>query len=270
MTDASDLDLILLYDFDPEHPESSGPRSLHATQYFTRLTQRTVSSLTVATRRGTLYDVDMRLRPSGNKGPVATQYRAFIDYQMSEAETWEHMALTRARIIAGDPTLARDVQKTIRTALTTPRDAEVLRKEVFDMRRLIASEKGEDDAWDLKLASGGLIDIEFIAQYLALRHAHTRPDILDPSIARILENVARNQLIPPDDAVVLRDAHALYGAVTQVLRLAINGKFNPETATSGVIRRIAAIAGCPDFAILARELTHTRTRVRAIFNRILK
>ena len=111
MTAASDLDLILIYDFDPARPESEGPRPLHAVQYYTRLAQRLVSALTVATRRGRLYDVDMRLRPSGGKGPLATQFSSFVDYQSKEAETWEHMALTRARPIAGDCATRRANQR---------------------------------------------------------------------------------------------------------------------------------------------------------------
>ncbi len=87
-------------------PRSDGPRSLHAVQYYTRIAQRLISALTVATKRGSLYDVDLRLRPSGGKGPVATQLDSFIDYQNNEAETWEHLALTRARVIAGDAELA--------------------------------------------------------------------------------------------------------------------------------------------------------------------
>ena len=106
MTATSDLDLILLYDFDDAAPESNGRRSLHAAQYYTRLTQRMISALTVSTRRGGLYEVDMRLRPSGRQGPVATRLDAFRDYQETEAQTWELMAPTRARLIAGDAPLA--------------------------------------------------------------------------------------------------------------------------------------------------------------------
>ncbi len=102
MTAASDLDLMLIYDFDPARPESDGSRPLHAVQYYTRLAQRLISALTVATRRGRLYEVDMRLRPSGRQGPLATQFASFVDYQTKEAETWEHMALTRARPVAGE------------------------------------------------------------------------------------------------------------------------------------------------------------------------
>ena len=100
MTASSDLDLILLYDFDPEHPDSDGERSLHGAQYFARFTQRLISAFTTRTNYGVLYEVDMRLRPSGRAGPVASHIDSFAEYQDREAWTWEHMALTRARVIS--------------------------------------------------------------------------------------------------------------------------------------------------------------------------
>ena len=100
MTATSDLDLIVVYDFDAEHPESDGPRPLYGAQYFARLTQRLISALTAQTNYGVLYQVDMRLRPSGRSGPLATQIDGFASYQENEAWTWEHMALTRARVVS--------------------------------------------------------------------------------------------------------------------------------------------------------------------------
>ncbi len=111
MTAASDLDLMLIYDFDSSRPDSDGSRPLHAVQYYTRLAQRLISALTVATRRGRLYEVDMRLRPSGRQGPLATQFTSFIEYQSREAETWEHMALTRARPVAGNAQLGAETER---------------------------------------------------------------------------------------------------------------------------------------------------------------
>jgi glutamate-ammonia-ligase adenylyltransferase len=270
MTASSDLDLILLYDFDEEQPESDGARPLHAVQYYTRLTQRIVSALTVATRRGRLYEVDMRLRPSGGKGPVATQMRSFRAYQSDEAETWEHMALTRARVIGGDDSLRGEIEQTIHDVLAKPRDEATLRREVHDMRRLIAQEKGESDPWDLKLASGGLIDIEFIAQYLVLRHATAHPAMLDADPQAVLMEAERAGVLSPDHAVTLRSAHHLYATVTQMVRLAIEGDFDPKQVAAGVLRRIAAAAQSPDFPRLARQLDETRQEVRRIFETLLK
>ena len=269
MTAASDLDLVLIYDFDEAHPESDGARRLHATQYYTRLTQRLVSSLTVATRRGRLYDVDMRLRPSGRQGPAATQLRSFVAYQVGEAETWEHMALTRARVVAGDASLGRELEGAILKALRQSRDVETLRTSVRDMRAMIAKEKGESDPWDLKLAAGGVIDIEFIAQYLALRHGADHPDLLAVETAQTLANAGRLGLVPAGVAERLVEAHRLYSTVMQMMRLTTEGAFDPAKAATGVLRRIAAAADCPDFPRLERQLLEVRSSVRALFRQLL-
>ncbi len=161
---------MVIYDFDENNRESTGPRKLDVVVYYTRLTQRLVAALTVPTRRGLLYEVDLRLRPQGGKGPVASQFRGFVNYQKSEAELWEHMALTRARVIAGDERVRSARRRTtIADILATPRDPAHVFKEVAAMRELIAQEKGDDDPWDLKLARGGLTDLDFIAQALGAR-----------------------------------------------------------------------------------------------------
>src|SRR5579872_1274241 len=122
MTASSDLDLILLYDFDSEAPDSDGERPLHGAQYFARFTQRLISAFTTRTNYGVLYDIDMRLRPSGRAGPVASHVDAFAEYQDKEAWTWEHMALTRARVISASPAFRDRIEATIRQVLTRPRE----------------------------------------------------------------------------------------------------------------------------------------------------
>lgn len=269
MTASSDLDLILLYDFDEEQPDSDGQRPLHAAQYYARLTQRLLSALTVSTRRGSLYDVDMRLRPSGRQGPVATKLASFRDYQASEAETWEQMALTRARVIADEGGLTADVEDVIAHALRRTRDDAVLRKDVRDMRALIEREKGEGDPWDLKLAPGGLIDLEFLAQYLSLKHAATEPAIIDCSTAAVLKRAGTLGFLTPAQSDLLCEAHTLYSNVTQMIRLAIDGTFNPSKASPGVLRRIAAVASAPDFRTVDRDIAERRACVRQLFNTLL-
>jgi glutamate-ammonia-ligase adenylyltransferase len=266
MTATSDLDLVVLYDFDEEGAESDGPRSLSAQTYFTRLTQRLISALTVPTRRGTLYAVDMRLRPSGNKGPVATQFRGFLAYQQGEAETWEQMALTRARPVAGDPLFIAEVEAALRAMLAAPRDAAAVRADALDMRRLIAKEKGEDDPWELKLAAGGLLDIEFIAQTLVLLHAREHPSIAVTGTAAVLDQAAEAGLLPPGEADELRLAYALMFDLFQWMRLTIPGRFDPASAGAALKRRLATAAGLPDFTVLQSHLDDTRRRVRALFD----
>nr|HMN87253.1 bifunctional [glutamine synthetase] adenylyltransferase/[glutamine synthetase]-adenylyl-L-tyrosine phosphorylase [Bauldia sp.] len=142
MTAASDLDLIVLYDFDERAGASDGPRPLPGSQYVIRLTQRLLAALTAPTAEGRLYEVDFRLRPSGMSGPLATHIDAFAAYQSTDAWTWERMALTRARVIAGDERLARRTVREIARALATPRDPGKTVADILDMRALVESEKG--------------------------------------------------------------------------------------------------------------------------------
>src|SRR5258707_14598536 len=250
MTASSDLDLILLYDFDSEDPDSDGARSLHGAHYFARFTQRLISAFTTRTNYGVLYDVDMRLRPSGRAGPVASRLDSFAEYQDREAWTWEHMALTRPRVISASPEFCRRIENVIREVLTRPRDRGVIASDVAEMRRAIALEKGEADIWDLKYAAGGMIDIEFIAQYLQLAHAAAHPEILDVGTLQVLDRAARLGVLAQSAAEVLRPAARLYHDLTQILRLCVTGKFKPETAGEDLLRVLARAGDAPDFSSL--------------------
>jgi [glutamine synthetase] adenylyltransferase / [glutamine synthetase]-adenylyl-L-tyrosine phosphorylase len=269
MTASSDLDLIIVYEFDEAHPESDGARKLQGSQYFARLTQRLVSAMTAPTTHGRLYDVDMRLRPSGRSGPVATSFPAFESYQRSEAWTWEHMALTRARVVSAPPAFAQKVTDAIRAVLCSERDAAMIAADVAEMRRAIAAENPEDERWDLKYAAGGLVDLEFIAQYLQLVHAAKMPDILDTSTAGVFDRALRLGVLAVEDAEVLRPATRLFHDLTQVLRLCLPGPFDPKTAGAGLLGLLARAADVPDFATLEAYVAETQGKVRRSFERIL-
>jgi glutamate-ammonia-ligase adenylyltransferase len=269
MTAGSDLDLLLLYDYDPDRAESDGERPLHATQYYARLTQRLVSSLTTPTNAGKLYDVDLRLRPSGRAGPVATSLASFAIYQREEAWTWEHMALTRARVVSASPAFRARVEKEIRDVLRTARDPGIVARDVVEMRGAIAEEKSESERWDLKYAAGGMVDLEFIAQYLALVHANKQEAILDTNTGRVLEAAQRLRLLAKEDADALRAAYALYHDLTQVLRLCLTSKFDPKTAGPGLLNLLARAGELPDFVTLDAHLIETQKSVRALFEKIV-
>ena len=269
MTAASDLDLIIVYDFDENNPQSNGGRPLYGGQYFARVTQRLVSALAAQTNYGALYNVDMRLRPSGRSGPVATMLGSFESYQENEAWTWEHLALTRARVVSGPPAFAARVEKVIGDVLCRPRNAKTVAGDVVEMRSAIATEKGDSERWNLKYVAGGLIDLEFIAQYLQLVHAAGTPDILDTATARALDKAARLGVLPPEEADVLRPAVRLYQNLTQILRLCLSGPFDPKSAGPGLLSLLARAADVPDFATLDAHLAETQARVRASFVRIL-
>jgi glutamate-ammonia-ligase adenylyltransferase len=270
MTASSDLDLILLYDFDSEYPDSDGDRSLPGAHYFARFTQRLISAFTTRTNYGVLYDVDMRLRPSGRAGPVASHIKSFAEYQDREAWTWEHLALTRARVISASPEFRGRIEQIIRDVLTRPRDAVSVASDVVDMRRAVALEKGEDDVWDLKYAAGGMVDVDFIAQYLQLVHAAEKPEILDVSTLHVLDNAARLGVLPQSAAETLRSATRLYHDLTQILRLCVSDKFRPETAGVDLLRVMARAGDAPDFSSLEARVRETQTEVRRVFGELVQ
>jgi glutamate-ammonia-ligase adenylyltransferase len=270
MTAASDLDLILIYDFDHDAPDSDGPRSLHGAQYFARLTQRLISAFTTRTNYGVLYEVDMRLRPSGRAGPLASRIDSFADYQETEAWTWEHMALTRARVISASPAFRDRIEAVIRTVLTRPRDASVIASDVAEMRHAIGLEKGESDVWDIKHAAGGMVDIEFIAQYLQLVHGAEKPGILSVSTQQVLDNAVRLGVLPADAASVLRPAVRLYHDLTQILRLCVSTGFKPETAGTDLLRMLARVSDEPDFSSLEARVRDMQTEVRRVFRMLVE
>ncbi len=269
LTAGSDLDLVVIYDFDEERRESTGPRALDAVVYHTRLTQRLVAALTVPTRRGLLYEVDLRLRPQGGKGPVASQFEGFIAYQQSEAELWEHMALTRARILLADPDFAAPVGDAISRIVGTDRDPRHVVSEVRAMRDLIAQEKGDDNPWDLKLAKGGLTDLDFVAQALVLTHASKHVSLIGCSPEETFLEASKAGLISDEDARDLREAHRQFNAILQWQRLAIEGDFDPDRVPPAIFKRLAAIAGLPDAKVLLTHLNAMREHVRDIYDRVL-
>ncbi|NIX76919.1 bifunctional [glutamine synthetase] adenylyltransferase/[glutamine synthetase]-adenylyl-L-tyrosine phosphorylase [Microvirga terricola] len=269
LTAGSDLDLVVIYDFDEEKRESSGARSLDAVVYYTRLTQRLVAALTVPTRRGLLYEVDLRLRPQGGKGPVASQFRGFVNYQQTEADLWEHMALTRARVLAGDPELTKRVQDAVGGLIAARRDRKKVVKEVRAMRELIAQEKGDDNPWDLKLARGGLTDLDFIAQALILIDAADNSALIGLSPEATFAEARRSGLLNLGDEEILIEAHRLFSALFQWQRLTIEGAFNPAAVPPAILKRLASVAGLPDAKVLIDHLNATRAQVTDIYQKVL-
>ena len=138
----------------------------------------------------------MRLRPSGNKGPAAVSFQSFADYHARESWTWEHMALTRARLWRGQKNCATRIEAEIAQRLTTPRDPGRILADAREMRKKIATQYPGGNVWDLKYAPGGLIDIEFVAQALQLIHAPAHPAILDTNIIAALKKMAGDALAP--------------------------------------------------------------------------
>ncbi|MGL4241493.1 MAG: bifunctional [glutamine synthetase] adenylyltransferase/[glutamine synthetase]-adenylyl-L-tyrosine phosphorylase, partial [Beijerinckiaceae bacterium] len=254
MTAASDLDLMVIYDNGGEGAESDGEKPIYASEWHARLTQRLVTALTAPTQRGTLYEVDLRLRPSGGKGPVAGTLDAFIGYHASESETWERMALTRARVVAGDECFGREVIAAARAAIGREMPSGRLAKDVREMRALIAKEKPAKGMFDLKLAPGGLVDIEFAAQFLQLAHVRAHPDAVSANTGEALRRLCGAGVLATGAGQALSEAWRLQSALAQLIALGTATPFRPEDARDSFKRRLAAAVGLPDFRTLEGAL----------------
>jgi glutamate-ammonia-ligase adenylyltransferase len=265
MTAASDLDLVFIYDAPPE-AETDGPKKLSAVVYYARLAQRLISALTTPTAAGTLYEVDMRLRPTGNKGPVAVSLESFIRYHASEAWTWEHLALTRARVIAGPDALRQKIETTIRGTLSSRIDDAKLFADARDMRVRLAAEFPGKNRWDLKFAPGGIVDIEFIAQTFQL---HAAPAALDTNTIAALQRLTKVGVLDEADSSALIAAAETQNALTQVLRISIDGTLEPQTATPGLKSLLVRADAAETFEDLEQRLATEQLSVRAIFERIM-
>ncbi|GLH36882.1 bifunctional [glutamate--ammonia ligase]-adenylyl-L-tyrosine phosphorylase/[glutamate--ammonia-ligase] adenylyltransferase [Pseudomonas moraviensis] len=220
----SDLDLVFIHDGDPQ-AETDGPKSIDGAQFFTRLGQRIIHLLTAQTNSGQLYEVDMRLRPSGASGLLVSSLGAFARYQENEAWTWEHQALVRARVLVGSQDVGQAFEKVRAQVLGKPRDLARLQQEVSEMRAKMRDNLGTRitaagtaanafDAgvpFDLKQDAGGIVDIEFMVQYAALAWSQSHPPLLRwTDNIRILEELEHEGLMPAEDASLLREAYKAY------------------------------------------------------------
>ena len=269
MTAGSDLDLIIVYDAAEGAEMSEGAKPLSINQYYARLTQRLISAVSAPTAEGVLYEVDMRLRPSGSKGPVAASRASFESYHRDSAWTWEKLALTRARPVCGDPGLMNDLSRHIRAALAEPRDAGKVRADVVDMRRLMLKEQGTGGVWDVKRERGGLVELEFIAQTLQLIHAAAHPEVLDTNTLAALAKLNGAGLLADGDHAVLKRAGLLYGRLTQMLRLCVDGPYDPAKSLPALNLLVANSAVTPDIATAEALLAETQGEVAAIFDRLI-
>jgi glutamate-ammonia-ligase adenylyltransferase len=271
LTAGSDIDLILLYDYEETAGESDGAKPLDAVRYFTRITQRLIAALSAPTAEGVLYEVDMRLRPSGNKGPVATRISSFGKYQREEAWTWEHMALSRGRLICGDGSLIAEAQHIVGEVLSKTREIGKVTQDVTEMRELIEKEKPPAGLWDLKLIPGGVIDIEFIAQYLALiapaKGVDAKVNGLNTGEALKLLG---GKLMTAADVDTCIEGFALYTELSQLIRLCIDAQFDPKDAPAGLTDLVCRAGDCPDIKTLEGEVKRLSKAVRKVFLSVVR
>ena len=272
MTAASDLDLIFVYDTAEGAAESDGPKALAPGQYYGRLTQRMINGVTAMMTEGPLYEVDMRLRPSGTKGPLATSLTAFRQYHDESAWTWERMALVRARAVAGTGDLKDRVNRAIDAVLHEPVDPEKLLRDAADMRARIAKEKTSDCIWDVKNLRGGLVDIAFIIQYLTLRHIGDHPDIRDPNTMDSLAKLRDARVLAPHHCETMMRAQELWMGLLGILAETIEGtltKDKEEQISRALANDLVRVAGAADFDGLKRMMMETAQAVFDIYRELV-
>lgn len=261
LAEGSDLDIMLVYDA----PDAAG-----ASEYFTRLTQRLITALSAPTEEGGLYDVDMQLRPSGRKGPVAVALSSFGRYYLEEAWTWEMLALTRLRACAGDEALGARVEALAREAVLAPRERAATLADVAAMRARMDRDRPGKSPWSLKLAPGGFVDVEFLAQALQIASGPAAAPALDPNTGRALAKLRDAGLLGADDAAVLIEAWTAYARLQHWIRIVVgDGVFDPDTAAPRLAERLAAAGGEADLPALTAALTSRQRAVRAIFSRCI-
>ena len=230
LTHASDLDLVYLFSGSHESL-SDGDKPMPAGQYFNRLATRLTAALSVPTAAGALYEVDTRLRPWGAKGMLALSIASFARYQADEAESWEHMALTRARVAFGDAAASAEAHAAIAAALDRPRDPEMLRRALVEMRADIAKAKPPKGAHDVKLAPGGLVDLEFVVHFVQLRDRTG----FDPDLGRAIRSLAAAGRLPES----LIAAHDTLTRFLVLLRLIAPGAQVPASFSPPVEAMLA-------------------------------
>jgi len=265
----SDLDLVLLYHAEAEATESDGPKPLGPARYFNGLGQALIAAIDSLTSEGRLWEVDTRLRPSGQSGPLVVTVERFAEYQEEAAWTWEHMALTRARVIAGPAPVQHGIETAIRTTLTRHRRDASLLPAVDRMRQRLRDEFGTDNAWAVKHVRGGLVDIEFVTQYLLLREGARQPDIFTPRIDDCLDSLVAALALRKDQGETLKQGYRLQQSVQSILRLTLTGEPDADSFVPELKSVLCRVAKEESFEALDRRLKTLQTDCHAIYESVI-
>ncbi|GLS87829.1 glutamate-ammonia-ligase adenylyltransferase [Cypionkella aquatica] len=264
----SDLDLIMIYDAAGVE-SSDGNRPLAARPYYARLTQAMVTALSAQMAEGRLYEVDVRLRPSGRQGPVATSIDSFRNYQSSEAWTWEHLALTRARVLAGEPTLAAEVEAFRRAIIAEKGQGASVLKDVADMRARLAEAKPGTGGWDAKFGPGRLMDIELLAQTLALQAASPARSVERQIAAGSQISGETKAKLSYSDQTALLDAYRLCWQMQAASKLLSDKPLDPATVGLGGQAFLLREVGAAETEASTQTLTDRLAQAAALAERAI-
>ncbi len=270
LTHTSDLDVVFLYHCEDMNSMSDGERPLAPSKYFSRLGQNVITAITAHTAEGSLFEVDTRLRPSGTAGPLVVTLKTFADYYSQAAWTWEHMALTRARLVVCPEKLAKPLMETIIDTLSAHRDKENLIKRVAEMRQKLVDQFSTDDIWSLKHTRGGLIDMEFICQYLMLREGNKIKGLFSPILDNAFDKLEEHAILPKGAAQKLKHAHRVQQTIQSMLRLCLGDvKFYEATFSSGLKFLLAKSCGFEEIEDLKSELRLCQADVSHYYQSII-
>ena len=236
MTSTSDLDLVFLYrSFGKDKDQvSDGPTPLNVQNYFTHFSRKVVAALGSHSFQGQLYDVDLRLRPSGRAGPVTVEWGSFYQYQYSSAETWETIALLKARPVAGDPSFKRVVQRELKKIVVRPRTANLLHRDITALKQRIDQATKADSLWDLKYGKGGIMDIELIASGLYLSNIQKFSSASCENTLAILRKLRRKKLLSHPQYKDLSELYSLLQHLSQLIHIAYETPPTSSRMTKGV------------------------------------
>ncbi|MGJ8528454.1 bifunctional [glutamine synthetase] adenylyltransferase/[glutamine synthetase]-adenylyl-L-tyrosine phosphorylase [Maritalea sp.] len=267
MNAQSDLDFILIYDAPEGSDQSNGQKPLATSQYFIRLTQRLVAAISAPTAQGVLYETDMRLRPSGNAGPLATSLKGFENYQRNDAWTWEHMALSRARAVLADGTLEAKISSVIQDVLAARQDVEKTTADVLDMRQKLLKDRPAKSVWDIKLADGGLIDLEFMVQFAQLSDGKKLGVPQAPPLEVFAALSKQNKLI---DFEQISMTYHLYTVIMQLSAACLIDPLPAENWSDGFVELLTRTCNFPSLELLAQELDDRQQSTRTLFASFVK
>ncbi|WP_339717357.1 hypothetical protein, partial [uncultured Sneathiella sp.] len=269
MTPDSDADLIFLFQTPKKDMTTDGRKPVSAGVFYNRLSQRYINAISVFTGEGQLYEVDMRLRPHGKSGPIVLPLDAFVKYYQEDAWTWEHLALTRARVVAGDRKLAARTEAALRGLREIPRDTDEIRKDTFAMRERVQKELGSSSVWAIKHAAGGLMDLEFLCQYLRLIHGAEHPEILETNSSDALHEMQKAELIPAAEAERLIAISGLYLNISGLQQLCLGSRNLDDDIPLALKTALAEVGQVDTFDDLANKLKESQEYVDKLLGKYL-
>jgi glutamate-ammonia-ligase adenylyltransferase len=282
----SDLDIIFMFS-DRGHTravdqnnqvreDAEDFRQITNQEYFAKLCQRIISALTLMTSEGRVYEIDTRLRPSGNQGPLVTSLAAYEDYHLTRAQIWERQALTKARVVVGSPYMVERIEK-INSIITWERPVpEDLRAEIYRLRERMEKEIAREDSnhLNIKTGRGGLVDVEFLTQYIQLKHGREFPSIREPNTLKALQMIKRENLLSEAVTRELISGYTYLRRLENKLRLVHDQSISEIATDRHNLRKLARLIGCsgtsrPSEEVFYAEYQEQTSTLRRLFNQYL-